>query len=448
MSLPSKKSQSIGGLVASLRASVSSLRSSTAAPKTKVVQRTDAQKVSELLKRPNYPQKSKEWFQIRKGKVTASDAACILPLSYAVCKPFLEEFGLRGVDKSGTASIADLISQRDSPYNGTFVLNPNKCANPYSSREEYVLKKCGHAEFTGNVATSHGVKYEQVACDIYSRLKGVEVYDLGLVEHEKFKWLGASPDGITPNGTLIEIKVPYRRIPKPYPPFYYWVQMQLQLACCLELDHCDFIECIIKEFDSEEEYLNFVPDTSKLQQKGIILEAFKQGELDSSQYIYPEKDLTDPLGLLHWANTTVHEFQSAQRIQKWWRHLQNKSLASHSNNRDAELYELFLNSRARTGGDWYIAKKYWRLEYIQVTPVKRSPEWFSYALPFLYKAWQEVNMYKRAGIREQPPDRSIDPKFHASLYKKYVQYCNQQSMRTRFMFVLDSSDPSSFSVPP
>ena len=415
---------------------------------TKIVQRTDVQKVNELLKRPNYPQKTKEWFQMRKGKVTASDAACILPLSYAICKPFLEEFGLRGVDKSGTANLADLVSHRDAPYNGTFQLNPKKCANPYSSREEYILKKCGHSEFTGNVATNHGVKYEQVACDIYARLKGVDVYDLGLIEHEKFKWLGASPDGITRDGTLLEIKVPYRREPKPYPPFYYWVQMQLQLACCLELDHCDFIECIIKEFSSEDEFLEYTPDSSKLQQKGIILEVFKEGDSVSPQYIYPEKDVTDTQTLLHWANTTIYEFRAAQRIQQWWKHIQNKSIGPHSNNRNAELYNLFLRSRNVSSQEWTIAKRYWRLDYIQVTAVKRSAEWFNHALPYLHKAWQEVNLYKSAGIRETPPDPSIDPKFHALLYKKYRQYYDQQALRSRFMFVTDASDPNCFSIPP
>ena len=120
---------------------------------------------------------------------------------------------------------------------------------------------------------------------------------------------------------------------------------------------------------------------------------------------------------------------------------------SNGNNRDAEMYDLYVSSRRFTN-EWRIVKRHWWLEHVQVTPVKRSQEWFDNSLPLLHKAWQDVNLYKQNGIRELPPDPSIDPKFHTSLYKKYLRYTQQQALKTKFMFVLDSSDPKYFSVPP
>jgi hypothetical protein len=60
---------------------------------------------------------------------------------------------------------------------------------------------------------------------------------------------------------MVEIKCPFAReiqtggeIIDGICPYYYWVQVQLQLQCC-ELQRCDFIQCVIKEYDNQEEFL-------------------------------------------------------------------------------------------------------------------------------------------------------------------------------------------------
>ena len=53
---------------------------------------------------------------------------------------------------------------------------------------------------------------------------------------------------------MIEIKNIYNRDINGIPSEDYWIQMQIQLEVC-DLEYCDFLECKLKEYDDEEEYL-------------------------------------------------------------------------------------------------------------------------------------------------------------------------------------------------
>lgn len=71
---------------------------------------------------------------------------------------------------------------------------------------------------------------------------GEIAWEVGLVVHPELKWLGASPDGVTNTGRLIEIKCPYKRKPIPTEvPHHYWPQIQVQLECT-NLDSCYFVQ--------------------------------------------------------------------------------------------------------------------------------------------------------------------------------------------------------------
>ena len=91
-----------------------------------------------------------------------------------------------------------------------------------------ILGKCGHNKFTGN-STRWGQKYEEVACQVYEKRMNFHVDEYGLIPHGVIPFIGASPDGITPEGIMLEIKCPPKREIKEEPPHYYWIQMQLQL---------------------------------------------------------------------------------------------------------------------------------------------------------------------------------------------------------------------------
>jgi putative phage-type endonuclease len=170
-------------------------------------------KIEQLSKIPQFEQRSPEWFEQRKDKLTSSDAATVL---------------------------------------GT---------NPYCKEEELLFKKCGiEKPFTSNIATLHGQKYEDEAIAWYSKITNRTNYDFGLlcyqdvykenknVNKEHF-FLAGSPDGIAINNNdpdeepvLIEVKCPFKRpIKTGYIPVYYVPQVQLNMYIC-DLHVADFIE--------------------------------------------------------------------------------------------------------------------------------------------------------------------------------------------------------------
>ena len=154
-------------------------------------------KVKELLARQQYEQRTPAWYEVRKGLMTASDAAGALGI------PAFK--GQRNVRES-------LLNQKVS---GTF---------------------------TGNHMTRWGSQNEDQVRERAMQAVGECAWEVGLVVHKDLPWLGASPDGVTNTGRLIEIKCPYSRTPIPgYCPGHYFPQIQVQLECT-NLDSCYFIE--------------------------------------------------------------------------------------------------------------------------------------------------------------------------------------------------------------
>lgn len=88
--------------------------------------------------------------------------------------------------------------------------------NPHKSRADLIKQKAGFFS-TGEPdpqmirATQHGIKYEDEAAAIYGARNPemCPLFELGLIMHEKHAFLGASPDRISRDGVLIEIKVTY-----------------------------------------------------------------------------------------------------------------------------------------------------------------------------------------------------------------------------------------------
>jgi len=150
-----------------------------------------------LLARQQYEQRTPAWYEVRKGLMTASDAA-------------------------GALGIPAYASQRNV--------------------RESLLKQKVSGTFTGNHMTRWGQDHEDAVRDRAMAALGEEAFEVGLVVHPELPWLGASPDGVTNTGRLIEIKCPYRRKPIPYEvPHHYWPQIQVQLECT-DLDQCYFVQ--------------------------------------------------------------------------------------------------------------------------------------------------------------------------------------------------------------
>lgn len=102
---------------------------------------------------------------------------------------------------------------------------------------------CGPEDVAASVANSAmnwGVQNEQAAVESYRRITGREVDFMGFITHmdERYGWLGASPDGVLgslPDGGILEVKCPYNKgkpelgLPWSAVPYYYMPQVQGQM---------------------------------------------------------------------------------------------------------------------------------------------------------------------------------------------------------------------------
>lgn len=116
--------------------------------------------VVELCNRDNEAQRTEGWHRMRKGMLTASDVAAALGM------------------------------------------------NPYKSRAVLMKEKCCKEERRneGSAATDHGNKYEDEAIEIYEQEFNKKAMRFGLFPSLEHKWLGGSPDGVTTDGILLEVK--------------------------------------------------------------------------------------------------------------------------------------------------------------------------------------------------------------------------------------------------
>lgn len=148
------------------------------------------------------------------------------------------------------------LQARHSIITSSEVASALEC-NTHESSLELLKRKCSPMRDNELVTSSSidwGVKYEPVAKKIFERITDTTSTDIGLVYHKKFAWLGASPDGIVSDGRLLEIKCPYhRKIIHGKIPYYYWIQVQVQMEVC------DFNESYFFQCQFEEAEMNFIP---------------------------------------------------------------------------------------------------------------------------------------------------------------------------------------------
>jgi len=144
-------------------------------------------------------QRSTEWHEQRKGRVTGSISGAILGLN-----PFM------GPEQALRRMVRD-----------------------YHNVE---------SEFTGNIATEYGSLNEPIAQLDYTNKTGNLVNECGFFVHPEHDWLGASPDGIFENNMgeqcILEIKCPFGLRNELLPQFkplaeqpHYYAQVQIEMAC-------------------------------------------------------------------------------------------------------------------------------------------------------------------------------------------------------------------------
>lgn len=290
-------------------------------------------------------QRTKEWYEMRSTKITASDGGTVLGM------------------------------------------------NKYESQYSFILKKLGIIPFKSNAACYHGKKYEDVATMIYEYRMNVTTDEFGLIGHPTYSFLGASPDRICNHykydkkhkskyvGRMLEIKCPTsRKIDtesleiNDVCPIYYWIQVQLQLECC-DLEECDFWQCEIKEYNDRED---FISDTNPYEpyrsletnlEKGCVIQLLPKTCMknltddnyfetiyENAKFIYPPKTEMSPLECDLWISETLSSLNTSEKYN-----------------------EYFLDQVI-----------YWKLIKSRNILIKRDREWFHYNLPKLKQVWNYV----------------------------------------------------------
>lgn len=139
--------------------------------------------------------------------------------------------------------------------------------SPYMTRADVMRTMVRDAlgaepEFKGNVATDWGEYNEDDARQQLEMILGGKIDKCGFFTYED--WLGASPDGMTADGDLVEIKCPYGLMRDVKPNFnsiygrpHYYAQIQVQLLCAgvdktwfyQWAPHGEMLECVTIDYE-------------------------------------------------------------------------------------------------------------------------------------------------------------------------------------------------------
>jgi putative phage-type endonuclease len=336
--------------------------------------------IYDVLRSKELPeQRSPEWFAMRHGAITASDAGTVLGL------------------------------------------------NKHEPTFNFIVKKCIGRLFKSNKFCYHGKKLEEIATMIYEYRMNVIVEEFGLMMHhdkKKSYFLGASPDGICCRtkldgksqskfvGRMLEIKCPYSRhqwkndnveiISFDYKkkdvvcPIYYWCQVQLQLECC-DLEECDFWQCDLKEYKSKQEFIDDTDPNEPFRsrsfgfEKGCLIQLFPKKRIqeaidgnynniiyEDADFIYPTRIEMTPYECDLWIAEQMEKINTEREDKPFYDEHGNKEI------RNVLKY-----------GDFVFDKVlYWRLEYSKNVTFKRDREWFAEAHVKLKKMWKHVEFFR------------------------------------------------------
>jgi putative phage-type endonuclease len=311
-------------------------------------------KVKKLMAKPMPVQRSQEWFEARRQKITASAAASLLIKDKTSCESYVKEYGLE-----------DTFN-----YDG-------KCCNSYTTFEQFKMDKTIQPEFKTNIACIWGVKYEQCATDIYMLMKNTIVIEFGLLAHDTINWLAASPDGITVDGTMLEIKCPFRRKITGIPLFVYWNQCQLQLEVC-DLEVCDFFEVELVEVATITELIDDSLSEKVPEYKGCLVQIETiPDDLDKRTFLYPDRSLINkPLELAKWADDAT------------MKSIESKSLEVISQT------ENLVTCRDSRYKKYNFRTVYWKTQTISCVPIKRDRNWMTSVAPIMKEKWDEIMKFK------------------------------------------------------
>ena len=291
-----------------------------------------------LRSRPQPAQRTKEWYEFRHTLITASNAY----------KAF-----------ENSSSQNQLIYEKCQPIKGSDEENEN-------------VKTISMVNV--NTTLHWGQKYEPLSVMIYEHLYNTTVEDFGCIQHDRYSFLGASPDGINVDpssdrfGRMLEIKNIVNREIDGIPKKEYWIQTQLQMEVC-NLDECDFLETQFKEYESYVEYCNkdIINKEEPPRFKGIIM--YFSGKEGKPLYKYK------PL-------TMVEE----EEITKW--------------------EEKMIEDLEKEGYTW-IKNSYWKLECMSCVLILRNRLWFSLNVGEIEQVWNTILLERETGYEHRGPNKRV-----------------------------------------
>ena len=294
------------------------------------------EKIDYLRSIPQPEQRTPEWYSFRHNLITASNAY----------KAF-----------EGNSTVNQLIYEKCQP------LKTNSNDDKFSM-------------VNVNSTFHWGQKYEPLSVQIYEYIYNTKVEDFGCIQHNTYKFLGASPDGINVKsesplyGRMLEIKNIVNREITGIPKKEYWIQTQLQMEVC-DLDECDFLETKFTEYENFKDFCDDGNEekTEKDEFKGIIM--YFNTKEGKPFYLYK------PLKLLNY-----------DEIDDW----EEKMISKY----ESEEYNML-----------WIKNHYWKLEKLSCVLILRNIKWFQDNIVQLEKVWDIILKERETGYEHRAPNKRV-----------------------------------------
>ena len=293
------------------------------------------EQIALLKSKPQPAQRTKEWYDFRHNLITASNA-------------------YKAFDSQSTKN--QLIYEK---------CQPNLASNLDNDPETKVIQV---QMVNVNSSLHHGQKYEPLSVMIYEDMYKTKVDDFGCIQHEKYTFLGASPDGINVDpdslryGRMLEIKNIVNREIDGIPKKEYWIQMQLQMEVC-DLDECDFLETKFTEYENADAYWSDTTD----KRKGVIM--YFHTKDGKPFYKYMPFTLIDLDEVNSWQEQMVDLYQSTEYNYVWMK-------------------------------DYY-----WKMDIVSCVLVCRNRQWFESNIGELAEIWSTIVAERASGFEHRAPNR-------------------------------------------
>ena len=295
------------------------------------------EQINVLKGKPQPVQRTKEWYEFRHNLITASNA-------------------FKAFESQSTKN--QLIYEKCQ----------SKIGQDLNSDTKVIQSSHPVQMVNVNSSLHHGQKYEPLSVMVYEDMYKTKVDDFGCIQHEKYSFLGASPDGINVfhgslrYGRMLEIKNIVNREIDGIPKKEYWIQMQLQMEVC-DLDECDFLETKFIEYENGDAFYNDTTD----KRKGVIM--YFHTKDCTPFYKYMPFEHVGYEAINQWREQMIDLYQSPQYNYVWMKDC------------------------------------YWKLDIISCVLVCRNRQWFKDNVASLAEIWSIIVAERISGYEHRAPNR-------------------------------------------